>query len=246
MPARPLPSATRKHPTAPSITKSTALTSLAARIPSGAATADISARRVDGLTRATESSTLKIQPPMPNKSDTKTGWGPIENLTVATLDFVRQSTGPMPKEAEAFTDLARWLANTTGAASTSQLSGADGASVTQEEMQHFARVAHKLLGLNRNAMSALMESPPTMDTAHHSAKALWRSLPQPANMPVVRISPRLCRGHCLRPLTAVRPSLEITSVLLLELLVLLLPTLHALQMHGCGCLNPPSSNLIRA
>jgi hypothetical protein len=133
---------------------------------------------------------------MPNKSDAVTGWGPLENLTVAALDYTRQH-GDLPGENKTFTELALWLAHHAVALGVQQDSSRDSNAATApdtrgekvptaEAMQRFQAVAQRLLGLNQGALPPGLQQPPELDVWLHQARQLWRSLPLPANAPAVR------------------------------------------------------------
>lgn len=160
----------------------------------------------------TEASVAKVKLPRPNKSDAQTGWGPIENVTVAALDFA--NAHKLPKQHQCFTELAVWLARHAAEARSDSIAAEHGGStatamsadaaclssdqqdgagdlacpdddISAEDMQHFQQVAQKLLGLNHNAMAALLQKPWEAEPDKHMARQLWRSIPQPANVPAV-------------------------------------------------------------
>jgi hypothetical protein len=146
--------------------------------------------------KATVSSTSKKHRGMPNQSDVGTGWGPVENLTVAALDYTRLAGG-LPKEDGTFTELALWLANNAAALGVQQGNGEpescnvvpmeDDGKVTlpPETMQRFQLVAQRLLGLNRSSLPSGLQQPPELNSELHHARQLWQSLPQPSNAPAV-------------------------------------------------------------
>ena len=148
--------------------------------------------------KTTQAALGQAHPGPPNKSDPATGWGPIESLTVAALDFSQQPQR-VPRDDAAFTDLAMWLANnatssdaeaqggTMSAEATGQdAPGSPAAQLSPEELLRFQKVAQRLLGLNRCALASLLQHPPQLDAAHHAAHTLWRSLPQAPSVPAVR------------------------------------------------------------
>lgn len=203
MPARPLPTATR-HAKASAAATAAAATAVS---PAARNTAAVAAHP-DGVDRATAASVLKIAPPMPNKPDEETGWGPVENLTVAALDFARNNPA-VPKETESFVALARWLANASQPAGGAAPAAEDGepSALSEDDLKRFQAVARQLLGLNKNALMALIPEGAAAggDSAGHSARQLWRSIPQPANMPAVRAwhpTPAMVAPCCPRPCSA--------------------------------------------
>ena len=155
------------------------------------------------VAHATESSTQKLFRPLPNKANSKTGWGPIENLTVAALDF--QNGKPrVPQQEEAFTELAEWIyehseqyrrqqqehqadaADQQGTALESEPAAAGPAG---KGIEYYQRLATQLLALHNNSHLAQPSPGPKLNTAAHCARQLWNSIPQADNMPAVRPSP---------------------------------------------------------
>jgi hypothetical protein len=195
MPARPLAAAARRTHTVASESP----TLWAAASDAGLALGEGRTLGDSVATTPTQASICKTQPAKPNTSDHVTGWGPIENLTLAALDFKSQRAH-VPREHESFTELALWLARNAlaqeppseadpPACSPLQAETAHrvaGEDLTPADMQHFEHAAKELLGLNRNALAALIAARHESDPDAHAARRLWRSIAQPANMPAVR------------------------------------------------------------
>jgi hypothetical protein len=148
----------------------------------------------------TESSVQKTFRRPPNKADPKSGWGPIENLTVAALGY-NCGKPRVPREDRAFTELAEWLYDhcsgdrqgaNTGQANPSaaeECNSSGAAAEEQKGLEYYQRLAVQLLPLHNSAMPNLMQPNPSpqLDVATHCARQLWNSIPQPDNMPAVRI-----------------------------------------------------------
>lgn len=146
---------------------------------------------------------MKTHKSAPNQSDKSTGWGPIENMTVATLEYV-QSKQDVPREDQAFTELATWLSShaqprpgliTADVSSNEgncspELAG-QGQDTTsgQADMAYYRRLAEQLLTLHKSTLAALIQDPPKHDMSAYWARQLWNSIPQPQGRPAVR--PRL-------------------------------------------------------
>ena len=132
---------------------------------------------------------------MPNKCD-RDGLGPVDRITVASLKF-NANKKSTPKEHHAFTELAEWVLVNLEAGRVSFPAGwkppdaEDGGEHTEtgevdEEEAYYKALTHRLLAINRDATAALLdEAPPETNPMLHSARKLWRSIPQPAHMPAV-------------------------------------------------------------
>ena len=182
--------------------------------PSKAAAADKSST----VTHPTESSTQKLFRPLPNKANTETGWGPIENLTVAALDF-QHGKPRVPQQDEAFTELAEWIyehsqhlrrqkqqqqqVDVTDQQAGTQDTDLASAGPAGKGIEYYQRLATQLLALHNSVSTHLAQpsSGPKLNTAARCARQLWNSIPQPDHMPAVRPSPiRTTTARSLRPL----------------------------------------------
>jgi hypothetical protein len=185
-PVRPLAPAARQTHTEPMPSQADVQAQLSARQNPDPA-------HLDALAMPTAASAAKVRRGMPNSSDADTGWGPIENLTLAALDLASHRQ-PVPKERQCFTELALWLARHARSSQAPERSAPDGGTeggmqeegLTPQEVLHYERIAKQLLGMNHNALSALMRAPHVANTEEHLARQLWRSIPQPAHLPAVR------------------------------------------------------------
>lgn len=154
------------------------------------------------VTHATESSTQKLFRPLPNAANSKTGWGPIENLTVAALDY-QHGKPHIPQQDEAFIELAEWIydhsqqyrrqqqhqaeaADQQGVAPDTEPPAAAGPA--GKGLEYYQRLAAQLLTLHNSSSSNLVQPnlAPQLNTAVHCARQLWNNIPQPDHMPAVR------------------------------------------------------------
>jgi glucan-binding YG repeat protein len=164
------------------------------------------AEKPSTFTNATDSSLQKLFKPPPNKANAQTGWGPIENLTVAALDY-QQVKPRVPQQDEAFTELAEWIYEHSQQyhrqqqqqqhqehAADQQGAAADAAGVAGKGVEYYQRLASQLLMLHNSANTNLQQpSPaPQLKTADHCARQLWNSIPQADNMPAVHCKFYLC------------------------------------------------------
>lgn len=151
------------------------------------------------LTNPTESSEMKVHRGPANQSNKRTGWGPIENMTVATLEYV-QNKQTVPREDQAFMELATWLSNHAQPRPgliTADVSSADSNSVpgtpspeldassNRVDMAYYTRLAEQLLTLHKSTLAALVQEPPKHDMTAYWARQLWSSIPQPQGRPAV-------------------------------------------------------------
>eukprot|EP00892_Ulva_mutabilis_P003487 jgi/Ulvmu1/150/UM001_0154.1 len=158
------------------------------------------ALRTSQLCNPTESSNMKAQKGPPNQSDRSTGWGPIENMTVATLEYVNDKVHT-PREDRAFMELATWLsshaqprpglitADVSGDETAGQSHSAGEAhaeSPGQTDMAYYTRLAEQLLTLHKSTLAALIQEPPKHDMTSYWARQLWNSIPQPEGRPAAR------------------------------------------------------------
>lgn len=162
--------------------------------------------RSSQLTHPTESSGMKTHKSAPNESDKNTGWGPIENMTVATLEYVH-SKQSVPREDQAFMELATWLSShaqprpglitadvSSNEGTCSPGSPHQGQETTsdQADMTYYTRLAEQLLTLHKSTLAALIQEPPKHDMSAYWARQLWNSIPQPQGRPAVRPCLPLC------------------------------------------------------
>lgn len=162
--------------------------------------------RTSQLSNPTESSNMKAHKGPPNQSDKGTGWGPIENMTVATLEYVHNKQHT-PREDQAFMELATWLSShaqprpgliTADVSGDESLSNANSPDRGQQaepadtDMAYYTRLAEQLLTLHKSTLAALIQEPPKHDMTAYWARQLWNSIPQPDGRPAV------WRHHCCR------------------------------------------------
>lgn len=155
------------------------------------------AERSSTVTQPTESSTQKVFRPRPNQADAKTGWGPIENLTVAALDF-QHGKPRVPEHNEAFKELAEWIYERSqqhGGEGKLLVKGSsleavqEGGTIPAERgVEYYEQLASQLLTLHNSANTNLSQPNPAtkLDTVNHCARQLWNSIPLADNMPAVR------------------------------------------------------------
>jgi hypothetical protein len=154
------------------------------------------------VTNATDSSLQKLFKLPPNKANAETGWGPIENLTVAALDC-QQSKPRVPQQDKPFKELAEWLYEYSkqyhrqqqqAQSAADQEDAAEAAGTAGEGFEYYQRLASQLLSLHNRANTNLQQpSPaPQFKTAEYCARQLWNSIPQANHMPAVCCKLYLC------------------------------------------------------
>lgn len=130
-------------------------------------------------------------------------------MTVTTLEYV-QNKQSIPREDQAFMELASWLSRHTQPRSgliTADVSNDDGniaseasghaedANGRPTDMAYYTRLAEQLLTLHKSTLAALIQEPPKHDMTAYWARQLWNRIPQSQGQPAV------CRHHFV-PLSA--------------------------------------------